>query len=558
MKRLITLIVLAALPAHAKTCLIAHSEHLINGGKEKGGVPNYAQKDFAGKNDCGPTAAAMILGYYDANGWPCMVPGEPYYTDWSPASEPLKDMVADLADALPYWEGWGTPAALGFNFVGEGVAQVANQQDSGANWAVDEDEIVSKGDIKSHINADRPVMLMARAAHAGTFSAPLYGNDVSASWHWMPILGYEEKIEGDDFFGGCADWLDYDEFYLALRTGWQRGSDHTMWYHWSAWDDLYTVELWPNGSPECTDPLDADGDGHGTDAPPLGMSAEADCDDSKATVYPGAPELCNGVDDNCDGSSDEGLGDIDGDGWGDACDWDMDGDGHANAADNCPQAHNPSQADADGDGLGNSCDDCIMDPGNDLDSDGHCAASDNCPSVANPGQEDHEADGTGDACDPDDDDDGVDDTSDNCPWHANAEQSDVDEDGAGDACDNDDDNDGLLDEADNCPGAYNPCQEDYNGDGMGDACQCVGEPLHVALMMYWGYCPVFNAEESIADYYGACGLLELDPVGAEVSVERISLGRHEAMTQYPPRIFERRPRVDPMTPPDGLWDPPKR
>ncbi len=43
---------------------------------------------------------------------------------------------------------------------------------------------------------------------------------------------------------------------------------------------------------------DADGDGY-----PAGI----DCDDTNASVYPGAPELCDGVDNNCDGQVDDGL-----------------------------------------------------------------------------------------------------------------------------------------------------------------------------------------------------------------------------------------------------------
>ncbi|HHS97401.1 MAG TPA: hypothetical protein ENK08_05805, partial [Chloroflexi bacterium] len=58
---------------------------------------------------------------------------------------------------------------------------------------------------------------------------------------------------------------------------------------------------------------DGDGDGYGTGldtvqgcAPPPGYVAEAgDCDDASAAVHPGATELCNGVDDDCDGLADE-------------------------------------------------------------------------------------------------------------------------------------------------------------------------------------------------------------------------------------------------------------
>lgn len=75
---------------------------------------------------------------------------------------------------------------------------------------------------------------------------------------------------------------------------------------------------------------DFDGDGFGNvGAPmmncgqPLGYVADSsDCNDSEATVYPGAPEICDGLDNNCDGNEDEGLTtyilfeDLDNDGFG--------------------------------------------------------------------------------------------------------------------------------------------------------------------------------------------------------------------------------------------------
>ena len=76
---------------------------------------------------------------------------------------------------------------------------------------------------------------------------------------------------------------------------------------------------------------DADGDGFGNanlttqacTVPAGYVTINTDCDDSKATVYPGAPEFCDGIDNNCNNQVDEGVKstfyrDADGDGFGNA------------------------------------------------------------------------------------------------------------------------------------------------------------------------------------------------------------------------------------------------
>ena len=57
-----------------------------------------------------------------------------------------------------------------------------------------------------------------------------------------------------------------------------------------------------NNTQLCPDGVDADGDGYGVDCP-----AGLDCNDEADYVHPGATEVCNYTDDNCDGQVDEGV-----------------------------------------------------------------------------------------------------------------------------------------------------------------------------------------------------------------------------------------------------------
>lgn len=87
-------------------------------------------------------------------------------------------------------------------------------------------------------------------------------------------------------------------------------------------------------------------------------------------------------DDNCRAAMNAGQENMDGDERGDACDYDIDGDGWVNEetyaggmyleGDNCPTIPNADQNDMDGDGAGDACD-------SDIDGDGQPNETDDCP-----------------------------------------------------------------------------------------------------------------------------------------------------------------------------------
>ena len=92
---------------------------------------------------------------------------------------------------------------------------------------------------------------------------------------------------------------------------------------------------------------DMDSDGYAvcsTSCALAGGDRCGDCDDLSTAIHPFMAEVCNGLDDNCNGLKDEGTAGLDSDG-------DLIGD----SCDNCAIVWNPDQGDTDGDDTGDSC-----------------------------------------------------------------------------------------------------------------------------------------------------------------------------------------------------------
>ena len=171
---------------------------------------------------------------------------------------------------------------------------------------------------------------------------------------------------------------------------------------------------------------DGDGDGFGGqtadlqpdgDCDEVGLSQTADdCDDDDELTYPGAPELCDGLDNDCDGDVDEELAFID---------WYLDGDGDGAGDLDQPFADNPSCEEPDGhvpntddcddsdpdrhpdaeevcDGIDNDCDGALASEEADEDDDGSMLCDGDCDDDdpdAFPGAEEVCGDGIDQDCD---------------------------------------------------------------------------------------------------------------------------------------------------------------
>lgn len=197
---------------------------------------------------------------------------------------------------------------------------------------------------------------------------------------------------------------------------------------------------------------DSDGDGYCWGASCGDGTLPGDCDDADASVFPGADEVCDGVDNDCDELVDDADDDlIDVPAWFDDLDGDGDGDPTMETS-GCTQPPDTSA-------LSGDCDD--DDPLNASTLDEVCDGQDNdCDGEADEGFPDTDEDELLDCFDEDDDGDGL---------------LDIDEEDLGtDPLDADSDDDGMDDGTEVEVGA-DPLDVDTDGDGIEDGPDGLGD-----------------------------------------------------------------------------------
>lgn len=203
------------------------------------------------------------------------------------------------------------------------------------------------------------------------YPEPSPPDDYGSVWTGTQINGSKCSAFSDEL---CYDWTSassslnsYTGLYFNRNYTWTENvtRDCSKAYH------IYCFEYYK----------DRDSDGY---------NENDDCDDANSTVHPYAQEICDGLDNNCDGTIPSEESDNDSDGYRTCSDVygdcnDNDGDIHPGAYercngldDNCDGYINSSERDIDGDGYRGCRGDC-----NDLDASINVAADEVCDGVDN-------------------------------------------------------------------------------------------------------------------------------------------------------------------------------
>ncbi len=274
-------------PSSARGALAGAGEVLL------AGVPAYIWHD-----GCAPTSLGMILGYWDAHGYPALIPGDAaaqtrwvdqaiashgsegaprHYEDYalpresgglllrdrseSPAGdEHANDSAADLmhtsrsADGLAYGWTWTDRVGPAFvHFVGLRLAQAsANSED----YSVEDPESVTTmfSLLQNEIDAGRPMVFYVDSDGNGAID------------HAVAAVGYRVT-------SGYAEYACWDTWYSQVR--WEQFRAPEAGYRWGVGGATQFTLTGPATPADVSGPVTTVAGGDGWSRPPLALSVSA-------------------------------------------------------------------------------------------------------------------------------------------------------------------------------------------------------------------------------------------------------------------------------------------
>ena len=290
-----------------------------------------------------PSLPSGYVSYAGAGPWYPGGPNDPFYNFGEPLPA-VQSFVLMLTDGVTTMD--QNIPELYRSYDGDTNATTRTYANSGSDYLDDVALYAHLNDLRADLEGIQKI---------DTSVVYAFGKDPMAKTllQETAMNGGFQDANGNIRPDGYANDGDFSKYPAAQRLEWDKDGDGVPDNFFEA-QDGYVLEAQLlkaiNGmtafEDSCSDGIDNDADG-------LADCADADCrefdndndgytvctgdcDEHNATVHPGAAEVCNGVDDNCNGQTDEGCSS--------PTPTPLDGDSIEDPYDNCPAAANPLSA----------------------------------------------------------------------------------------------------------------------------------------------------------------------------------------------------------------------